>query len=110
MLDKPEKTAELVAQLNAAVPFEVSLNPEIVSLLARQHKPVTVNETETVREVSYAGDEGGILCHIQPDGRESAVLVSLTYVRVERSAPFAAAVVAYQKHRVKKLRRQNARR
>jgi hypothetical protein len=38
---------------------------------------------------------------------ESAVIVSLTHVRVPRKLPFAKAVLDYQKHRVKMLRRRN---
>jgi hypothetical protein len=110
MLDKPEKTAELVATLTAAVPFEVTLIPDVIALLARQQRPVAVNGTETVHEVSYAGDEGGILCHLQPKDADNVVVVSLTHVRLARALPFAAAVSAYQKHRTKKLRRQNGRR
>jgi hypothetical protein len=49
---------------------------------------------------------GGIICHIQPENAESTVVVSLTRVRVPQSLPFAAAVLDYQKHRVKELRRQ----
>jgi hypothetical protein len=61
----------------------------------------------TVWDLSYAGDEGGILCHMsrsEETGR--ALVVSLTYVRVHPSMPLAAAVLAYQKHRVKKLKKQ----
>ena len=35
-----------------------------------------------------------------------ALVVSLTYVRVPRSMPLARAVADYQKHRVKKLKKQ----
>ncbi len=109
MLDKPEKTARLLETLRSAVPFEVTITPQVIFLLARQQNPVVVNVTEMVKDVSYAGDEGGILCHIQPAETKSVIVTSLTHVRVARSQPFAAAVVDYQKHRVKKLRKQNAR-
>jgi hypothetical protein len=109
MLDKPEKTRELMAILEAAVPFEVALMPDMIEHLARQQKPVVVKPIETVSEVSYIGDVGGIICHIQPEDAESMVLVSLTHVRVRHTLPFAAAVLDYQKHRVKKLRRQQSR-
>ena len=62
MLDKPEKTAGLIATLKAALPFEVSLTPELVAHLAHHEKPVAVKSTETVSDISYAGDEGGIVC------------------------------------------------
>ena len=110
MLDKLEKARELVATLKAALPFEIALTPELIDHLARQQRPVSVKPTETVSDISYAGDEGGILCHIRPDGASNILVVSLTHVRVPRSLPFAAAVIEYQKHRVKKLRKQQARR
>jgi hypothetical protein len=53
-----------------------------------------------VSNLSYAGDEGGIVCHTE------ALVVSLTHVRVPRAMPLAAAVADYQKHRVKKLKVQ----
>jgi hypothetical protein len=46
---------------------------------------------------------GGISCSIQPANNDSAIIVSLTHVRVPHQLPFAAAVLEYQKHRVKKF-------
>jgi hypothetical protein len=106
MLDKPEKTRELIATLEAAVPFEVALMPDLIEHLARQQKPVLVKPIETVSEVSYLGDVGGIVCHVQPEDTESMIVVSLTHVRVPRMLPFATAMLDYQKHRVKKLKKQ----
>jgi hypothetical protein len=106
MLDEPEETRELMATLDSAVPFEVALMPDLIEYLARQQKPVIVRPTEIVSGVSYLGDMGGISCHIQPADSDSAVIVSLTHVRVPKTLPFAPAVLAYQKHRVKKLRKQ----
>ena len=48
------------------------------------------------------------MCHIKPTDADSLVVVSLTHVRVPRTLPFANAALAYQKHRVKKLRKQQA--
>ena len=79
--------------------------PDLIEHLARQQNPVAIKSIETVSEVSYLGDVGGIICHIQPEDAESSVLVSLTHVRVRRTLPFAAAVLDYQKHRVKKLKK-----
>jgi len=106
VLDKPEKTYKLIETLEAAVPFEVTLTPELIEYLARQQKPLSVRSIETVSQVSYLGDDGGIMCHIRPQGSESAVVISLTHLRVRRTLPFAAVVLDYQKHRVKKLKKQ----
>jgi hypothetical protein len=106
MLDKPEKTRELMAILEAAAPFEVALMPDLIDHLARQQKPVVVKPIETVSGVSYLGDVGGIACHVQPEDADSVIVVSLTHVRVPRTLPFATGVLAYQKHRIKKLKKQ----
>jgi hypothetical protein len=107
MLDKPEKTRELMATLEAALPFEVALMPDLIEYLARQQKAVIVEPVETVSGVSYLGDMGGISCHIQPADSDGAVIVSLTHVRVPRNLPFAKAVLDYQKHRVKMLKKRS---
>lgn len=108
MLDKSEKTRELIDILDAAVPFEVELMPSAIALLRAQHIADNVKPTQTVLKVSYAGDEGGILCHIEPEETEKVIIISLTHVRVHRSLPLAAAVFDYQKHRVKKLKKQGS--
>ncbi len=106
MLDNPEKTMKLIAAMNAALPFEVELNPSAIAYLRAQHVAYTVGSKQTVSMVSYAGDEGGILCHLETEGMESVIIISLTHVGMHRSQPLAAAVFDYQKHRVKKLKKQ----
>jgi hypothetical protein len=66
MLDKPEKTRELVTALMAAVPFEVQLTPEAIELLRTQQPAIVVKPQQIVSKISYAGDEGGIMCRIHP--------------------------------------------
>jgi hypothetical protein len=106
MIDNPGKTASLLAALKAAVPFEVELTDRLLIHLRAQNV-VGVSETHhTVSDLSYAGDEGGIVCHMVPSEDDKALVVSLTQVRVPRSMPLAAEVAAYQKHRVKKLKKQ----
>ena len=87
MLDKPEKTYELMDILDAAVPFEVGLMPDLIEYLARQQSPVAIKSIETVSKVSYLGDVGGIICHIQPEDAESVVVVSLTTFACAASSP-----------------------
>jgi hypothetical protein len=105
MLDNPKKTEQLLAALKATVPFEVELMPALIKHL--QAKNIgTLNDRHVVSDVSYAGDEGGIVCHIVPADRQEALIVSLTHVRVPRTIPLETAVLDYQKHRVKKLKKQ----
>jgi hypothetical protein len=106
MLDNPEKAARLLAALKAAVPFKVELMPSLVTYLRTQHVTLADQTQHIVSNLSYAGDEGGIVCHIAPPDKEEALVVSLTQIRVPRSMPLAAAVPDYHNHRVKKLRKQ----
>jgi hypothetical protein len=110
MLDHPEKTPRLLAALKAAAPFEVELPPSLIDHLQAENVVNAHQMQQVVWDLSYAGDEGGIMCHMsrsEETGR--ALVVSLTYVRVPRSMPLAGAVADYQKHRVKKLKKQGER-
>ena len=106
MLDNPKKTGPLLTALKAAVPFEVELMPELVKRLQVENVTMLNEVHQTVSDVSYAGDEGGIVCHIVPPDRQETLVVSLTHVRVSRLMPLASGVFDYQKHRVKKLKKQ----
>ncbi len=106
MLDQPEKTLELITALKAATPFEVELTPPLIAHLRAECVAFDLEPRQIAREVSYAGDEGGILCHIEIKDGVERLLVSLTHLRLDRSFPFRSAVLAYQKHRVKKLTKQ----
>ena len=66
MLDHPEKTARLIAALEVAVPFEITLTPEVVKQLQAENFANPVQTYGTVSDLSYAGDEGGIVCHLVP--------------------------------------------
>ena len=106
MLDDPEQTDRLLAALKTAVPFEAQISPEALQRLRGRDGGSVWTARQTVRAVSYPGDLGGVVCHLQrPEAQEVAV-ISLTHVRVPPSLPAAAQVVRYQKHRLKKLRRQ----
>lgn len=106
MLDNPEKTARLLVAMKQAAPFEVELAPMVVKQLQADKVAAADQPRQIVSDLSYLGDEGGIMCHIAPPESEGAIVISLTHVRVVRSMPLATAVLEYQKHRVKKLKKQ----
>ena len=90
MLDHPEKTPKLLAALKAVVPFEVELTEQLVKQLRAQHHAGADEKHHTVSDLSYAGDEGGIVCHIVPPEKQGVIVVSLSQVRVPRAACHAA--------------------
>jgi hypothetical protein len=106
MLDNPEKTARLLAALKTAAPFEVELAPPVAKQLRADKVAAADQPRQMVSDLSYLGDEGGIMCHIAPPESESVMVISLTHVRVPRTMPLSASVLHYQKHRVKKLKKQ----
>ena len=106
MLDNPEKTTRLLTAMKAALPFAVELTSSVIATLRAQHTVDDVKPKQIVSKVSYAGDEGGILCHMEREGTQNVIIISLTHLRMARTQPLAAAVFDYQKHRVKKLKRQ----
>jgi hypothetical protein len=106
MLDHPKKTEELLAMLKGAVPFEVEIAPAVIKQLRDDHAAIKDKMRHLVSDVSYAGDEGGIICHIVPPQGREAILISLTYVRTPRPMALTAPILVYQKHRLKKLKKQ----
>jgi hypothetical protein len=107
MLDNPEKTSELITELKAALPFEVELTPEVIESLRMGKSKLVVKPLQIVSDVSYLGDEGGIMCHIiSGEASGNAIVISITHVRIHRKQLLAKPVFDYQKHRVKKLKKQ----
>ena len=104
MIDDPRKTSELIAVLRNAVPFAVDLSPQLVAMLKTKLANFDATSRYAVAHVSYAGDAGGITCRIASEA--DSVVVSLTHLIIRNPLPFAGAVAAYQKHRVKKLKKQ----
>jgi hypothetical protein len=102
----PNKTDELLATLKASVPFEVDIAPAVIKQLRDDGAAVADKTRYVVSDVSYAGDEGGIVCHIVPPQAREALFISLTYVRMPRVTPLSTAILSYQKHRLKKLKKQ----
>ena len=52
MLDHPEKTARLIAALKVAVPFEITLTPEVVKQLQAENFANPVQTYGTVSDLS----------------------------------------------------------
>lgn len=111
MIDDLRKTLALIARMKAALPIAVALTPDLQRLLAAQSTSVAIPERCTVVDVLNAGDEGGICCVLDLGGADAgtAHVVSLTHLRLDRRSPLFRDVDVYQRHRVKKLKRQGGR-
>ena len=77
--------------MKTAVLFEVELTPTLLARLRAENVACEIALRELVREISYAGDEGGILCHTEPNGTDKRV--SLIPVQIRRTLPISAAAL-----------------
>jgi hypothetical protein len=106
MIDHPKIAERLIAKLNDALPIPARLTPELQDLLRRQNADMAILPQATITWISYAGDEGGIVCKLElgPDIKNAA-FTSITHLRFDARLPLAREIAAYQKHRVKRLQR-----
>ena len=111
MIDNPDKTAALVARLEAALPVRAGPTPEALKTLRRRSPEARFPRHCDITKIYYAGDEGGILCTLDfgLDDSKQVYVVSITHLRFDGKSALSRAVVAYQRHRVKKLKRLNGR-
>jgi hypothetical protein len=108
MIDHPEATERLLAQLEAALPIPARLAPELQASLRGQNAGTAIPASCQVTWVTHMGDEGGIVCKLDlgPDVEKEA-FTSITHLRFDARLPLARDIAAYQKHRVKRLKRQH---
>jgi hypothetical protein len=106
MIDHFTKTTKLMNLMKAALPFEVDVTPDLLASLATKPGLTPGVLRYPVTDIFYLGDDGGIMCGIALADASSVYVVSLTHLRVPRTLPFAAAAIDYQRHRVKKLKKQ----
>ncbi|MGP0000485.1 MAG: hypothetical protein ACLPKW_22450 [Acetobacteraceae bacterium] len=105
MIDNVAQVERLVTKLNAALP----LTPELLATLQARNPSGKLTPICAITWISYAGDEGGIMCRLDL-GRETdaEAFASITHLRFDARLPLARDIAAYQRHRVKRLRRQPA--
>jgi hypothetical protein len=110
MIDNPELTADLLAKLESALPLPAIITPHLAGALRKQAPKASIPRTCQVVKVFYMGDEGGITCSLSVEGQDDSgpvFLASITHLDFDRRLPLAREIIAYQKRRVKKLRRQS---
>jgi hypothetical protein len=107
MIDNPDRVERLLAKLQAALPLPARVTPELAATLRANDPTTNIPSACSITWVSYAGDEGGIMCRLD-FGQEcdSTAVVSITHLRFAARLPLGRDIVAYQKHRTKRLRHQ----
>jgi hypothetical protein len=107
MIDNPDQMERLLARLRAVLPLPARVTPELTATLQGQNPTSKIPSTCSITWVSYAGDEGGIVCRLDfARETDNPAFASITHLRFDARLPLARDIATYQKHRVKRLRRQ----
>ena len=85
------------------------LSPEVKAAMRKQDPSAVVPDTCTVNETIYTGEEGGITCKLDFGHEDDKIIffVSITNLIFDRRCPLYRQITAYQKHRIKKLKKQS---
>jgi hypothetical protein len=107
VIDNQDEVERLLRELTKALPLSALATPALMATLREQSTTANITLDCKVTKVIYAGDEGGVMCHLAFDeeDKEEVFLVSITHLAFDRRLPVARKIAAYQKHRIKHLRR-----
>jgi hypothetical protein len=108
MIDNQEKTELLIGALKECLPISAHITPEVARELSKDSAGNVILTGCNVVEIFYMGDYGGITCGLEFADHEEKTkhVVSITHLRFNRNTPFFREIDAYQRHRVKKLKKQ----
>lgn len=109
MIDHQEKTMQLITAMEDTPGLTARLSPELKGLIRKKDPTVVVPNTCSIAKIIYAGEEGGITCELEfgHDKEKAAFWASLTHLIFDRRCPLYRQIAGYQKHRIKKLKKQS---
>ncbi len=108
MIDHPDQVDRLLARMRAALPMPARMTQRLLATLREQNPTLSPAATCRVTRLDYAGDEGGIVCHLTRGGEDESghlVVTSITHLEFDPRLPITRDIAAYQKHRTKRLKR-----
>ena len=111
MIDNPAQVEPLIVKLKAALPLPATVSAPMLALLYEQSPGSDLSPRCQITGIHYTGDEGGIVCRLDfGDGEDEKVFfAAITHLTFDRRLPLAREIAAYQKHRIKRIRRGAAR-
>jgi hypothetical protein len=109
MIDNAKQVGRLIDRLATSLPIPAAPTPECVAMFRKETGADGVSPQCRVTQIHYAGDGGGIVCGLELDhaieGR--ALYASITHLRFDPRSGLGREIIAYQKHRTKRLQRVN---
>jgi hypothetical protein len=110
MIDNPLTAMELLEDLRDTLPLPARMTPELLSSIRNQNAAAPISANCTIIGLHYMGDEGGIVCKLDLGADvQNAAFVSITHLRFDARLPLSRKIIAYQKHRVKRVGRHVSR-
>lgn len=109
VIDNLDQTGRLLCKLEECLPLAARATPVLAASIREQSGGIEVSPSCRVTRVHYLGDEGGIMCclALEADIGPRVFIVSITHLLFDRRLPLAREIASYQKHRVKRLRRDH---
>jgi hypothetical protein len=109
VIDNQDQAERLLRKLTGVLPLSALATPVLLANLRGRSSAAKITVDCKVIKVFYLGDEGGITCQVAFDDeeKEEVFLVSITHLAFDRRLPVAREIAAYQKHRIKRIRRDN---
>ena len=106
MIDNPKKAKTLIKKIKDHLPIQFDSTKRFSIAVRNEHKiKVKPNKKLMVIDVMYMGDAGGIMCSIIH--KETAILTSITSLRIPNKHPLGPEIREYQTERIQKLALQN---
>ena len=107
MIDNPRQVERLLFKLRDSLPLVAVPTAPLRAIVRDQVPGTDIPPQLPVTRIDYAGDEGGIVCHLKlgEEAGSNMLVVSITHLAFNRALPLAREIAAYQKHRIKRLRR-----
>jgi len=106
LIDNPQQTERLLERLQQHLPFSAVAGPQLAAVIREKLPAFDASRQYEVSKVHYLGDPGGIMCFLHvPELGEEVFVTSITHLTVGPRMPLAREIAAYQKHRVKRMRR-----
>ena len=109
MIDNQDQVKRLLRRLTDVLPLAALATPALMADLRERSSAAKITAHCQVTNIFYAGDEGGVICHVIFDleEKEQVFLVSITHLAFDRRLPIVREIASYQKHRIKRIRREN---
>jgi hypothetical protein len=109
VIDNQDQVKRLLRRLTDVLPLAALATPALMADLRERSPPAKITWHCQVTDIFYAGDEGGVICHVifDQEEKEQVFLVSITHLAFDRRLPIAREIASYQKHRIKRIRREN---